>query len=63
MSDSRTELCLTSDAAQILGRSTRQITRMVHAGQIKPAFKAPGLRGAYLFRRTEIEQLAKETAK
>lgn len=53
-------MVVTADAAKRLGVSTRQVARMVAAGKLSPAFKAPGIRGAYLFDRTAVEELAKD---
>lgn len=63
MSNSSTEIIVTADAAMRLGVSTRQIARMVANGTLKPVFKANGIRGAYMFNRTEVDALAKEAAK
>ncbi|NQD40570.1 helix-turn-helix domain-containing protein [Glutamicibacter halophytocola] len=62
MSNSRTQVA-TADAAKRLDLSTRQIARMVADGRLTPAFKAPGIRGAYIFDVEEIERVAKGDAK
>ena len=47
----------TAEAAQVLGKSTRTIYRMVNAGILTPALVAPGGRaGSYLFDRADIER-------
>ena len=58
MSNSSTEIVVTADAAKRLGVSTRQVARMVADGKLTPSFKAPGIRGAYLFDREQIERIA-----
>ena len=52
-------LISTAEAAQVLGKSTRTIYRMVNAGTLAPAIIAPGGRvGSYLFDRADIERMA-----
>lgn len=53
----------TSAVVAILGLSNSTVIRMVDEGKLTPAFKAPGLRGAYLFSRSDVERLAKDGAK
>lgn len=48
----------TSDVVRLLGRSNSTVVRMVDDGKITPAYKLPGLRGGYLFDRSQIEALA-----
>lgn len=50
-------------AAELMGMSVSHFTRNVRAGNIEPAHKLPGLRGAYMFDRALIERMAKETAR
>lgn len=45
----------TKQAANIIGVSPMQISRLVRGGHLEPAIKAPGKRGAYLFEASEIE--------
>lgn len=52
------ELVTTADVVAALGRSNSTIMRMVEAGELTPVFKANGLRGAYLFDRSQVEALA-----
>lgn len=47
----------TSEAAELLGESPRQFIRRVERHDIIPAMKLPGLRGAYLFDRSDVEAL------
>lgn len=50
-------LISTAEAAQVLGKSTRTIYRMVNAGTLAPAIIAPGGRvGSYLFNRADVER-------
>lgn len=46
----------TKEAAEALGVTRTHITRLVKAGQLTPAVKAPGLRGAFMFTKEEVEQ-------
>ena len=46
----------TAEAAQVLGKSTRTIYRMVNAGTLTPAMIAPGGNvGTYLSDRADVE--------
>jgi len=54
------ELITTRDVAAVLGVSTREVARRVERGDLEPAAKLPGIRGAYLFHRAPIEALATE---
>jgi hypothetical protein len=48
-------LIRTSEAAELLGESVRQFLRRVERKDIAPAMKLPGIRGAYLFDRSDVE--------
>lgn len=48
-------LLTTSEAANILGSSPRDVARLVKRGDLVPAVKAPGLRGAMFFEPKEVE--------
>lgn len=48
------DLIPTAEVARIYGCSVKAVHRLVAAGKITPAFRAPGLRGALLFRRTDV---------
>lgn len=53
----------TREALEILHLAhPASITRFVAEGKLKPSRKLPGIRGAYLFFRADIEQLAAERA-
>lgn len=52
------ELIPTADVAARFGVDVRTIHRLVAAGRLVPATKAPGLRGAYLFTPAEVERCA-----
>ena len=57
------ELIGSAEAARILGKSPRTVHRLVEAGNLTPAMTAPGGRaGAFLFRRSDVEALAKSAA-
>lgn len=47
-----------AEASELTGLDRRTIHRKVDRGELKAAVKLPGLRGAYLFRRSDIEQIA-----
>ncbi|WP_032363994.1 helix-turn-helix domain-containing protein [Rhodococcoides fascians] len=51
------ELIGSSEAASIIGVSRATLTRWVQSGRIEPAKKLPGLTGAALFDRDEIEAM------
>ncbi len=50
-------LITAGEAAQILGRTPRTVTRWALAGKLPPAKKLPGLTGALLFHRATVEAL------
>ena len=56
------ELILATDAGAILGKSARTVSRLAEAGQIPFIQKLAGPRGAYVFRRVDIERIAAELA-
>lgn len=47
----------TREASEILGKSIRATIRLVETGKLVPALKLPGLRGAFLFDRADVEAL------
>ncbi len=58
MSNSYPDLVSTSEAAEMLKITPKTISRYAQDGRLRPATKLPGLTGAYLFNRTDIEALA-----
>lgn len=48
----------TTEASERLGVSRDSLVRMIATGTIKKATKMPGVSGAWLFDRAEIEHLA-----
>lgn len=46
-----------AEACDLLGIDRSTIARWVQLGKLKPAHKLPGLRGAFLFHRRDIEAL------
>jgi len=48
-----------ADAARILGVSVHTVGRYARRGVLTPVVRTPGLRGAYLFDRRDVERLAK----
>lgn len=63
MSNLSMDLLATAEAAARLGITPRHVARLVLDGKLTPAAKAPGIRGAYLFDRSQIEALAKDGVK
>jgi hypothetical protein len=57
----QSELIGSSEAAQLLGKSSRTVHRLVESGVLVPAMTAPGgAAGVFLFRRTDVERLMPE---
>ena len=50
------DLLTTAMVAQMLYKDVSTISRMVARGDLIPAVKVPGMRGAYLFRRAYFER-------
>lgn len=50
-------LLTTSEVANKIGKTPRDVARLVTSGLLQPAFKAPGLRGAMFFSPSEVEHL------
>ena len=46
----------TTEVAKMLGCDISTVNRKVRRGELRPHIKAPGLRGAHLFEREEIER-------
>lgn len=57
------ELLTSTQVGQILNRSGRTVIRQAESGLIPIATKLPGPNGAYLFRRSDIDEFAKREAK
>ena len=51
-----TELMNTREVAEKAEVTIPTVTRWVQAGNLKPAHKGHGLRGGYVFERTEVER-------
>lgn len=56
------DLLTTAQVAELTGLSVATVNRRADKGEIPVAAKAPGKRGARLFRRADVESLAKERA-
>ena len=56
------DLLTSEEACAALGVDRSTLHRRVQRGDITPARKLPGLRGAYLFTRAEIERAKDVTA-
>lgn len=50
------------DACDLLHIDRSTLSRWVALGKLTPAMRLPGARGAFLFRRDDIEAMARETA-
>lgn len=57
-----TDIIGTAEACAILGKHAATLGRWIDSGRIQPATKLPGRNGAWLFWRTEVEQLRDELA-
>jgi hypothetical protein len=54
------DLLPTAEVARIYGCDVRTVHRLVSRGRLTPAIKAPGKRGALMFRRSDVLALAAE---
>lgn len=52
------DLIPTADVADILGKSVPTVNRYAAEGRLVPAIRMPGLRGARLYRRSDVEAFA-----
>lgn len=52
------DLITTAQVAELLNITVAWANKQAKAGRLPVAHKLPGLTGAYLFRRDEIEQIA-----
>lgn len=52
----------TAEVATRLRLSVRHINRLAQTGQLTPATKVPGIRGAYLFTEDEVARFEQERA-
>lgn len=57
MSNLHHELIGTKEASELIGESVKNTIRRVERDELKPVTKLPGLRGAYLFNRSDIEAI------
>jgi len=57
---SKGELITTAEVAQLLGITIAWTNKQAAKGRLPVAHKLPGLTGAYLFQRDEIEALASQ---
>lgn len=49
------ELLTTADVMERTGKTAATITRWVAAGKLKPIHKGRGIRGAYMFAKTDVD--------
>jgi excisionase family DNA binding protein len=54
------DLVGSDEAARLIGINRATLTRWVQAGKITPLMKLPGITGAVLFHRRDVEKLAAE---
>lgn len=59
---STVDLVTTAEAARIVGRSVATVNRWAAAGTLTPIVRGPGLRGANLYARADVERLAERAA-
>jgi excisionase family DNA binding protein len=57
-----TEILTTRAVAERFGVAISTVTRWVADGHLTPFTKTPGIRGAYLFTREEVDRFAHERA-
>lgn len=55
------ELLTATQSGQILNRSYRTVLRLAESGKLPIAMKLPGINGAHLFRRADVEALLTES--
>ena len=55
-----TNLMRSAEVADFLGVDVSTLAAWARDGRITPAIKLPGIRGARLFERADVERLAKE---
>ena len=55
--DMNEELITTTEAANLLGKSSRSVQRMVDSGALVPVRRLAGPNGAYLFNRADVDVL------
>jgi hypothetical protein len=61
--DPATDLLTTREVMAALVLSTPSgVSKIVRTGKLTPAVRLPGIRGAMLFRRSDVEALAAERA-
>jgi len=58
--DNRSEFVSTAEVVEATGKSVATVTRWVASGKLDPIHKGNGVRGAFLFRRADIEALLEE---
>lgn len=51
-----------AEAAEILGKDRRQVTRLVKRGTLTPSRKLPGHTGAYLFWRSDVTAISERAS-
>jgi len=51
------ELLTATQVGNLIGRSGRTVIRMAEAGKLAVAAKLPGINGAHLFRRSDVDAL------
>ena len=51
-----------AEAAEILGKDRRQVTRLVKRGTLTPSRKLPGYTGAYLFWKSDVTAISERAS-
>ncbi len=60
---SSSPLVTTREAAERLGVTTRQVARLVQLDRLTPTYSLPGIRGAHMFERDEIERYREQRSR
>lgn len=56
------DLMTAVETAELLGINRKTVLRMVQRGELTPATKGTGIRGAYFFDRSEVQKLLADSA-
>ncbi len=53
----RDDLLTSTQAGVVIGKSGRTVLRKMQSGEIEPVTRLPGTKGAFLFKRADVERL------
>ncbi|MDT4944519.1 MAG: hypothetical protein QOH14_1252 [Pseudonocardiales bacterium] len=56
------ELLVTSQVAELADTNVATVNRWAKTGKLRVAAKAPGIRGANLYRRGDVDELLRQSA-